>query len=201
MKVADAVLERFEMITQARNGGSITPRYRKILDAHVASGKISLHTHTSLESVSWDSPSKTWTSITTVPPTTLPTIDHIIFATGIQSNIHTIPFLQSLQQQHPIQTIGGLPCLNEDLMWNDDVPLFVAGRLAGLRLGPGAPNLVGARIGAERIAWNVEDCLKKLGRRKGSDDHGVGEENGNEEMEAYAAGRDNRFGSLVGVDE
>ncbi|KAF2035821.1 FAD/NAD(P)-binding domain-containing protein [Setomelanomma holmii] len=150
--------------TRARNGGSITPRYRKILDAHIASGRISLHTHTSLRSVAWDVQSKFWTPVTTSPKVTLPQIDYVVFATGIQSNITTLPFLQTLQQQHPIVTINGLPCLNDDLMWNNDVPLFVTGRLAGLRLGPGAPNLVGARIGAERIAWNVEEVLQKLGR-------------------------------------
>ena len=85
-------------------------------------------------------------------------------------------------------------------MWNDEVPLFVTGRLAGLRLGPGAPNLVGARIGAERIAWNVEDVLKKLGRMEGRG-HVVEDDSGNERMETYAAARDNRFGSLVGVED
>ena len=44
-------------------------------------------------------------------------------------------------------------------MWKENVPLFVTGRLAGLRLGPGAPNLAGARVGAERIAWAMEDVI------------------------------------------
>lgn len=44
-------------------------------------------------------------------------------------------------------------------MWNEDVPLFFTGRCAGLRLGPGAANLAGARMGAERIAWKVEELL------------------------------------------
>jgi len=85
-------------------------------------------------------------------------------------------------------------------MWNDEVPLFVTGRLAGLRLGPGAPNLVGARIGAERIAWNVEDVLKKLRRMEGRG-QGEQDDSGVEQMETYAAARDNRFGSLVGVED
>lgn len=86
-------------------------------------------------------------------------------------------------------------------MWNDDVPLFVTGRLAGLRLGPGAPNLVGARIGAERIAWNVEDVLRRAGRLRGFERENEDEdgESGDERMEAYAAARDNRFGSLAGL--
>jgi hypothetical protein len=187
------------MIKDARNGGSVTPRYRKVLDAHVASGQIVLHTHTMLENVSWIS--KTWTIITSVEDVTLPSIDYIVFATGIQSDIRTIPFLQTIQDQHPIETIGGLPCLNDDLMWNDDVPLFVTGRLAGLRLGPGAPNLVGARIGAERIAWNVEEVLKKMEGRKytGGDSDSI--ESSYDKMKAYASARDNRFDGLVDIDD
>jgi hypothetical protein len=189
------------MIAQARNGGSITPRYRKVLDAHTASGKISLHTHTTLQSASWDEQSKTWASLASAPEVAFPALDYIVFATGIQSNIETIPFLQTMQKQHPIETIGGLPCLNDDLMWNDDVPLFVTGRLAGLRLGPGAPNLVGARIGAERITWNVEDVLRGMGRLKGSGQVGEESDSGDEKMTAYAAARDNRFDSLINVQD
>jgi hypothetical protein len=179
----------------------MTPRYRKILDAHVASGKISLHTHTTLQSVSWDERTKLWTSMTSAPEVAFPAMDYIVFATGIQSNIETIPFMQTMQKQHPIETIGGLPCLNDDLMWNDDVPLFVTGRLAGLRLGPGAPNLVGARIGAERIAWNVEDVLEKMGRLSGGRGRNEGLDSDDEKMTAYAAARDNRFDSLFDMDE
>jgi hypothetical protein len=179
----------------------MTPRYRKVLDAHVASGKISLHTHTTLQSVSWDAQYQRWSSLTSAPEVSFPSMDYIVFATGIQSNVETIPFLQTMQKQHPIETIGGLPCLNDDLMWNDDVPLFVTGRLAGLRLGPGAPNLVGARIGAERIAWNVEDVLKGMGRLKGSGQGGDESDSGDENMTAYASARDNRFDSLIDIKD
>lgn len=179
----------------------MTPRYRKILDAHVVTGKISLHTHTTLQSVSWNEQSKLWTSMTSAPEVAFPSMDYIVFATGIQSNIETIPFLRTIQKQHPIETIGGLPCLNDDLMWSDDVPLFVTGRLAGLRLGPGAPNLVGARIGAERIAWNVEDVLKKMGRFRGGVGRSTEIDSDDEKMTAYAAARDNRFYSLFDIEE
>ncbi|KAH8732732.1 hypothetical protein GQ44DRAFT_601258 [Phaeosphaeriaceae sp. PMI808] len=194
---ADTDEERFDMILQARNGGSLTPRYRKILDAHVASGKISLHTHTTLQSVNWDMQLKTWTTVKSQPEIAFPEIDYVVFATGIQSDISTIPFLQTIQQQHPIETIGGFPCVNDDLMWNDDVPLFVTGRLGALRLGPGAPNLVGARIGAERIAWNVEDVLKKSGRRKKWNFGNSDSDSSDERMTSYAAARTNRFDSLA----
>lgn len=193
--------ERYEMYTRARNGGSMNPRYRKILDAHVASGKISLHTHTTLQSVSWDSSTKTWTDVVSYPACNFSTIHHIVFATGIDTDIKTIPFLQTMLQQHPIQCVGGFPCLNNDLMWNDDVPLFATGRLAGLRLGPGAPNLVGCRAGAERIAWNVDDVLRKAGRSKWRTPDDNTSESGSDEdiLGSYASARGNRYGSLQGI--
>lgn len=199
---ADTDEERFEMILEARNGGSMTPRYRKILDAHVASGKIELHTHTTLTSVSWNEDQKLWTDINVSADVALPSIDYLVFATGIQSDIRTIPFLDTLRSQQPIEYVGGLPCLTEDLMWDEGVPFFVTGRLAGLRLGPGAPNLVGARVGAERIAWNVEDVLKKQGRLKKGErrDSGYEGNSADEEYESYASARANRFAGLAGME-
>lgn len=191
------------MIVQARNGGSMTPRYRKILDSHVACRKIELHNYTKLHSAEWEQSSKTWAcevssaeSILKLPP-----VDYMVFATGIQSDIRTIPYLQSIQQQYAIKYIGGLPCLNEDLMWDDNVPLFVTGRLAGLKLGPGAPNLVGARVGAERIAWNVDEALKKLGKLSNNAQDESDDNSSDEKMVAYAAARDNRFDSLFELDD
>ncbi|PSN69626.1 FAD/NAD(P)-binding domain-containing protein [Corynespora cassiicola Philippines] len=208
---ADTDDERHEMILGARNGGSITPRYRKILAAHTSSGRIILHTHTTLASASWDSPSQTWavtitttttTSSSAAPAPHIPPIDHLTFATGIQTNVQTLPFLQTLLSQHPIPSVGGLPCLNDDLMWSDGVPLFVTGRLAGLRLGPGAPNLVGARVGAERLAWNVEEVLGGLGRgrlAKGRGVDGGSSDEDEQRLEGFAAGRGNRFEGLEEV--
>ncbi|KAK7180722.1 FAD binding domain-containing protein [Paraphaeosphaeria sporulosa] len=198
---ADTDEERFRMIAEARNGGSITPRYRKVLDAHVASGKISLHTHTTLQSLAWNPNLLQWTSTTTAPTLSLPPIDHVVFATGIQSDIEHLPVLDTIRKEYPIEYVGGLPCLNDDLMWADDVPLFVTGRLAGLRLGPGAPNLVGARVGAERIAWNIQDFIGKLYQQnsiQGSSSSSEG--SGDEKVTEYAAGRRNRFDSLFGIE-
>jgi len=56
--------------------------------------------------------------------------------------------------------------LTDELGWKKGVPLFVAGRMAALRLGPGAGNLEGARGGAERIAWGIEDVLEGVERQK-----------------------------------
>ena len=89
----------------------------------------------------------------------LPRIDYIYYATGAPVDFQSTPILQSILKEYPIHGHAGLPCVNDDLMWNEDVPLFVTGRLAGLRLGPGAGNLGGARIGAERIAWSIGELL------------------------------------------
>jgi hypothetical protein len=159
---ADSYDERWDMFRNARNGGSITPPYRKLLDRHIATGKAVLSLHTTIGCKTWDTHSQTWkVELSGEHPETLPPIDHIYYATGIQSDVTSLPYLHSLLAQYPIQNCGGLPCITEDMQWSDDVPLFMAGRLGALQLGPGAPNLVGARIGAERISWAIQEMLSK----------------------------------------
>ncbi|MBE7180282.1 MAG: hypothetical protein INR71_03575 [Terriglobus roseus] len=89
----------------------------------------------------------------------LPAIDYIYFATGAPAKLEAIGMLASMREHYPIRQTLGLPCLNDELMWRDDVPLFVAGKLAALQIGPGAANLSGARVGAERIVWGLEEAL------------------------------------------
>ena len=88
-------------------------------------------------------------------------IDYIYYATGVQSNIEHLPFLSPLREKSAVEVIGGMPCLTQDLAWAKDVPLFVSGRLAGLRIGPDCGNLEGARVSAERISWAVEAILER----------------------------------------
>ena len=88
-------------------------------------------------------------------------IDYIYYATGVQPNVEHLSFLSPLREKSPVEVIGGMPCLTQDLAWAKDVPLFVAGRLAGLRIGPDCGNLEGARVSAERISWAVEEVLDR----------------------------------------
>ncbi|KAH0253488.1 FAD binding domain-containing protein, partial [Aureobasidium melanogenum] len=143
---ADTDEERLEKIKEARGGGSITPKYHKLLKQYIAAGKVAIHTETTITSSSFSNGS--WT-LTTSPPIDLPSIDYIYFATGIASDFRSLPFLQTINHKFPVDSYGGLPALTDDLMWKENVPLFVTGRLAALRLGPGAGNLAGARSGAE----------------------------------------------------
>jgi hypothetical protein len=103
--------------------------------------------------------------------------------------------LSAINRKYPIATFQGLPALNHDLMWSDDVPLFVTGRFAALRLGPGAGNLEGARLGAERVAWAVPGVLKRSGESLAGGDDGSGRERvdsvaGSEEGEEKAGRED-----------
>lgn len=185
------------MLKEARGGGSITPRFAKILQSHVQSGRTSLHTSTVVQDQFYDSSSQTWNLTTTPPIDELPSMDYIYFATGVQSDISTLPFMQSITAQYPLETYDGLPKLTDDLAWRDDVPLFCAGKFGGLRLGPGAANLEGARAGAERIALAVE---KMLGvDEKARRDSGYGGEEDEESgvsQKRYGAGLGSRFEGL-----
>lgn len=186
---ADSIEERWEKIKNARNGGSITPPYKKILDRHISTGRLCLLQNTTIKEKQWDPISKTWTVSLSDDSQTLPRIDHIYFATGVQSNFECLPCLRSMCSDYPVESCGGLPCITENMAWRDDVPLFIAGRLAGLQLGPGAPNLIGARIGAERIAWSIQDIL-------GEKESGNETDSKKREFD-YLTGRGSRFDALA----
>ncbi|KAK2757189.1 hypothetical protein FQN53_008454 [Emmonsiellopsis sp. PD_33] len=159
--------EKLDMIKTARNGGSITPRMHKVLKQHVARKRLSIHTHTTIISKCYDPVFGTWQLETMPPIPNLPGIDYIYLATGVSSDTAELPLLASMHRDHPIEIKQGLPCITEDLSWKQDIPLFVTGRLAALQLGPGAANLEGARLGAERAAWSLDTVLH---RRREDDD-------------------------------
>ncbi|KAL7271812.1 hypothetical protein RUND412_005400 [Rhizina undulata] len=139
--------ERLEIINKARNGGSITPPYHKILQKHVTTK----HNLT----LSTESPS------TESKNTPLQKVSYIYYATGVKPSVPSLPMLQELHETHPIECKWGLPWLTDDLQWREYVPLFVVGRLASLRLGPGAGNLEGARGGAERVGWRMDELRQE----------------------------------------
>lgn len=111
----DSVEERWEMIKTARNGGSITPPYKKILERHVSTGRLCLLQNTTIKEKKWDTVSKTWSVSLSGGSQTLPRIDHIYFATGVQSDFECLPFLQTMCSDYPIESCGGLPCITENM--------------------------------------------------------------------------------------
>ena len=81
-------------------------------------------------------------------------------ATGTRPCITSLPFLRPILKSHPIEICDdSLPCLTDDLQWDNDLPLFVVGGYSALQVGPGAFNLEGGREGANRVALRVVDIL------------------------------------------
>ncbi|KPI37703.1 uncharacterized protein AB675_227 [Cyphellophora attinorum] len=161
---ADSDNERATMLRDAKNGGSITPAFDKILQRHVKRGRLTLLPCTRITRGTWDDG---WNLVTEPEVEVgLPKIDYVFFATGVKPDFATISFLRDLQREHGMELMGGLPIINDDMMWNDELPCFFAGALAALRLGPGAANLAGARQGAERIAWKIEQLLGSCGSNR-----------------------------------
>ncbi|USW58468.1 Putative L-lysine 6-monooxygenase/L-ornithine 5-monooxygenase, FAD/NAD(P)-binding domain superfamily [Septoria linicola] len=160
---ADTDEERSELIKSARGGGSITPRFAKILKEHVDKGRVDLHTNATVRGCRYDPIEQVW-HIKTQPELKAleeAKIHYVYFATGVASDFETLPYLKGMCEKYPVESYDGLPALTDDLMWREDVPLFMTGKFAALRLGPGAGNLEGARLGAERIAWALQDFLGK----------------------------------------
>lgn len=185
--------ERLAMVKQARNGGSMTPKFRRILQTHELHGRVSLHPFTKITESIWDASTNTWNLETTPAIEGLPPIDHVIYATGAQPDITKMPMLEQMMSEWPVEVKGGMPCLTDDLMWSEDVPCLMTGRLAALRLGPGAGNLEGARLGAERIAWKVEELIqqgKPTGEGKGRED----------DERCFHSGIGNQFGILEALE-
>lgn len=189
---ADSDEERMDMLRTAKGGGSITPGYAKILKKWEETRRLQVHCDTQIvldDQCIYDITRKTWTNLhisSSSPSTGLiqsnnSEIDHIFYATTSPPDISTVSFLQSMLTVSPIETLAGLPVLTDDLAWSPAVPLFFTGGLAGLRLGPGAANLAGARLGAERVAWAVEEALAASTSSRGGKIDGGGSIAGQEQ--------------------
>ncbi|KAK4176265.1 hypothetical protein QBC36DRAFT_11987 [Triangularia setosa] len=197
---ADTDEERLHMVKAARGGGSIPPRYHKKLKGHISRGRLELRTQTKLVDAQFDG--SRWLVRTEPPVDSMPCFDWIYFATGIETDVAALPYLQTMRATHPIDEMGGLPCLTEQLKWKDDVPLFVTGRLASLRLGAAGPNLGGARTGAERIVLAIQEHFfeERKGEEKVSEDGIVvadGRVCDENEWERFVLGRGSKYSCLV----
>jgi hypothetical protein len=157
---ADSDEERFEMITEARGGGNFTPEYKKLVLDLVKSGHVEMFEKTEIMDAEWDEDIHMW-KLLTEPKVEGLCVDHIVYATGTQADFKSIPALQPLREMAPIESVNGLPCVTNYLQWNEGIPFFFTGRFAGLRLGPFAANLEGARTGAERVAGKLAEFFQK----------------------------------------
>jgi len=91
------------------------------------------------------------------------TFDCIMNACGHAPKCQQLPVIQELLKEAPVEVVGGLPELTQDLQWGDYEQLFVIGALASLEVGPDAGNLMGLRRAAEIVAQTMgaRDWMKE----------------------------------------
>lgn len=145
-------LSRWQMIQQARNGGSMTPAMLTQLRRLAHDGSVQFYEQCQVSQARWQNTH--WqvccnqpmihTCIHNRP------IDRIWLATGSQLNAAEHPLLQGVFQTHPIELVQGLPVVDEYLRW-PGCGLFVMGGMAALQVGPTARNLSGGRAISDRI--------------------------------------------------
>ena len=143
---------RWQMAQQARNGGSLTPAVMTRLRRLQNEGHITFYEQCQVAHAEWQE--KAWQiccdrhlahdCITHQP------IDRIWLATGTTLDIQTHPLLTNILETFPIETVNGLPILDEHLRW-PGCEVFLMGPWATLRVGPVARNLLGGKLASERI--------------------------------------------------
>ncbi|MEO0395246.1 MAG: FAD/NAD(P)-binding protein [Cyanobacteria bacterium P01_A01_bin.137] len=143
---------RWQMIRDARNGGSLTPAVLTKLRRLERDGKLSFYEQCEVKSANWQETA--WQVICNHPKahnciTHLP-IDRIWLATGSTLNIHHWPLLSDVQEQYSIPTVQGLPVLDKHLKW-PGCNLFIMGGAAALQVGPVARNLFGGKLACDLI--------------------------------------------------
>jgi lysine/ornithine N-monooxygenase len=143
---------RWQMVQQARNGGSLTPAMMNRLRQLQRQGHITFYEHCQLVDTQWQG--DTWKvccnnhsvhdCIAHQP------IHRVWLATGTTLDIRTNPLLAEVIEQFPIEMVNGLPVLDEHLRW-PGCELFLMGPWAVLRVGPVARNLFGGKLACDRI--------------------------------------------------
>lgn len=184
--------ERAQLIKDARGGGLINPEYQRLLKKCVANGNLKIMCYTSVEkgvfeNGQWELRIETKEPKSEVKKESI-SCDYVCCATGIQADISNLGFMKDLLKRHPIDVVDGLPCLNDHLQWNDEIPLYMTGKNAALRIGPTSANLDGARLGAERVGWKIQND-----RAEKEKDHV------NDAMLLLAGGKMNWFSLLLEV--
>ncbi|MEM9265897.1 MAG: FAD/NAD(P)-binding protein [Cyanobacteria bacterium P01_F01_bin.13] len=143
---------RWQMIRDARNGGSLTPAVLTKLRRLKHSGKLSFYEQCEVHSATWKETA--WQVMCNHPEahhciTHVP-IDRIWLATGSTLDVNHWPLLSAVREQYPLSDVEGLPILDKHLRWSG-CNLFIMGGAAALQVGPVARNLFGAKLACDRI--------------------------------------------------
>ncbi|MEL7360355.1 MAG: FAD/NAD(P)-binding protein [Cyanobacteria bacterium J06560_6] len=143
---------RWQMIQQARDGGSFTPEALTKLRKLSREGRLSLYENCEVTSSVWKADGWRVKCNNSAVHDCFEhqSIDRIWLATGNQLDITSHPLLTEVLAQYPIQIVNGLPVLNEHLRW-PGCELFLMGPWTALQVGPVARNLFGAKMACDRI--------------------------------------------------
>ena len=155
--------DRLAALKSVRGGGSIPPMYMKDVRKWQARGKLTLVHGVEPEYLgSTGDNGKVKLSMGSDEELA---VDCIVMACGIKPESTANPFVQSIQDKIPIKMTGGFPNVSVDLEWRKN--LFVVGALAGLNVGPGSGNIMGARRAASIVA-NTLGCKSWLREGQGA---------------------------------
>ncbi|MGH3943217.1 MAG: FAD/NAD(P)-binding protein [Pseudonocardiaceae bacterium] len=146
---------RLQWLQTALPGGSLTPLVAQTLREAAAQGTVELVEGCAIPGAVWSDDQ--W-QITTGDR--IWEVDRIWLATGTTLGVDATPLLDGVAAQRPIKEAGGLPMLDRACRW-PGTSLHVMGGLAGLQLGPFARNLIGARMGAERIVSDITPLRRR----------------------------------------
>jgi cation diffusion facilitator CzcD-associated flavoprotein CzcO len=138
--------ERWQMVKNARNGGSLTPAIMNQLHQAEKARHLRFAENCEVQQAIWQN--NHW--LVTCHNGQQIEFDHIWLATGTQLHASTEPLLSELQATYPTEIVGGLPTLEDHLRWPGS-QVFIMGGLAALCVGPTARNLSGARMASQRI--------------------------------------------------
>lgn len=138
--------KRREIVSSARDGGSMTPSVMTQLRREHHQGRLEFHPECEVAQASWNGTK--WQIVCTDGMEL--TCDRLWLATGTRFDAKAEPLLHQVMQQYPQPLVNGFPILDEHLRWHG-CELFIMGGLAALRVGPTARNISGARMASDRI--------------------------------------------------
>jgi len=171
---AASLAERRMLLQRARPGGSITRACRLDLERLVRRGRLVLQENCTVQDAKWSIAQKAppasadngsqgeWRIEVTerageaADSSVITTnVDAVWLATGNHVDVANVAALRPLHSAQPKPAHNGLPELTPALRWDSSIPLYVAGTLAALQIGPDAFNLAGAGQCASRIISDV----------------------------------------------
>ena len=157
----ESMEERMSILRQSKNGGSISPEVFNDLLEFEAIGRLELLENAEVVDAQWDRGG--W--MATLSNGRREAFEAIWCATGTATDFCTEPLFVDLcefavDKGDPIDVVGGFPVLTEDLRIHKHLNVFVMGMYAGLRVGPGALNVMGGNAAASRIAHALDFGLR-----------------------------------------